>query len=110
MNLLAGTKDLIDVYPSSVGSDEFGAETLIPGDTSSTPDRVYCTVMRPDSATDTAGGYDTSLTRHVYARRFPYRARSVVRYEGEFWDVVDEPEVRDYSIKTAYAKARIVRR
>ena len=110
MSLLDKPRERFTVYPSTDEVDEFDAVRRMPGNPSGPGIVGRGWVTRPKADTAVAEGFDTSEGMVLTARNFPFGARSVVRWQGRLWDVVDEPLVRDLSTATQQVSARLVAR
>lgn len=113
MGLLQARATEVPVWPSTDGTDEFGATVRLPGDTSVVPAPATAKVwiVRPDSSTEASEGYDTTEQRRLVSRDFPFGAATVFEYEGRLWDVVDEPlPAKGVSLLGRNVSARVVAR
>lgn len=92
MTLLAGNT-VIEVFPETAGTDEYGNPVTVPGDPTTDPPVLLSCLVQPSTTEENASiGLQVGTSYRVLSLDFPGGTDSLVRHDGRLWDVVGEPK------------------
>lgn len=107
-------RETLEVYPPVLENDTFGNEVLRPGDPErDTPVVLTGAIVQPVTAdAEMMSGVSLlSIYRVIVGwGKFPWGAKTVVRWDGMLWDVGEPPARRPYSPGTAHVTIYITAR